>query len=300
MALIGTGFVLTTLLAWLFLGGPSDRAQRRLEALGRSGATDGARTARERRLSVPLFRRLLRPGSLRWLIGGPGTPRWNRFESLMSRAGLDAPGQHEQLVLSAGVLALTGGVLGAVGAGAVGAIAGAIAGAVGPVWRVQRLGTARSQAISRSLPDVLDLWIACLEAGQGFEAAVHRLVTRGRHLAPDLAGELGAWQSAVALGADRRSTLLSRARSLGVPAWEAVVHAWVQAEETGAGLTRTLRGQRDRIRETRRQQAKERALQAPVKLLFPLVFCIFPALFVVTLGPAVLRLWALFSRNPVH
>ena len=293
-------FLASTLLVWVLLPPAAHRERDRIERLGAPGPATPNGTARSRRLSSPLAQRLLTSGPLRWLAGGPDSTRRHRTASLLTRAGLEGPGHHEGFVLSILTVALVGGGIGATLGAIPGACTGAALGAAIPWLRLHRKGQMRQKAIARSLPDVLDLWIACLEAGQGFEAAVHRLVSRASHLAPDLATDLQAWQQATALGAERRSALLARARGTDSAEWEAVVQAWIQADETGAGLARTLRGQRERIRETRRQRAKELAVQAPVKLLFPLVFCIFPALFVVTLGPAVMRLWALFSRNPVH
>ncbi len=293
-------FVASTLLVWALLPPAAHHERERLERLVTPGLATPAGTARSRRLSRPLVQRLIASGPIRWLAGGPESTRRHRTTSLLMRAGLQAPGDLEWFLLTTMALGLLGGGLGALVSGLGGFCTGFLAGVASSWWRLHGKGLMRKRAIARSLPDVLDLWIACLEAGQGFEAAVHRFVSRASHLAPELAVDLHAWQQATSLGADRRSALLARARGTDSPDWEAVVQAWIQAEETGAGLARTLRGQRDRIRESRRQRAKERAVQAPVKLLFPLVFCIFPALFVVTLGPAVMRLWALFSRNPVH
>ena len=295
-------FVLSTVLIWALLSPGSRRDRQRIERIQEVTPLSRPSTAgaRARILTTPLLTRLTAKSYARWLAGNPETGRWRRAGQALQRAGIVGPGTRElyglSRILLAVVLALTSAALG-------GPIAGTVGGAIGfilPGWIVKRRGDAVQGAIARTLPDVLDLWIACLEAGQGFEAAVHRLVSSGAHLAPELAQELAGWQHAVAIGAPRREMLLERARVLGNREWEAVVTAWIQAEATGVGVARTLRGQRDRIREERRQRARTRALEAPVKLLFPLAFCVFPALFVVTLAPAVLRLWELFSRNPVH
>lgn len=154
------------------------------------------------------------------------------------------------------------------------------------VWlkgRVER----RQTEIQRALPDTLDLIVVSVEAGLGFDAAVARITEQGTG---PLADELRRVLADMNLGMARRDALQAmalRARASGV---SSLVTAILQAERTGMSIGGVLRSQATHVRTLRRQRAEEAAMKAPLKMLFPLVFFIFPSLFVVVLGPAVLNL----------
>lgn len=145
----------------------------------------------------------------------------------------------------------------------------------------------RSKRMNRELPDTLDLIVVSLEAGLGFEAALLRITERGDGV---LAEELRRVLAEVNVGLGRRVALQAFAARTGLPSIASLVSAIVQAEQTGMSIAQVLRGQSDHLRIVRRQRAEEAAMKAPLKMLFPLVFFIFPSLFVVILGPAVLQL----------
>jgi tight adherence protein C len=145
---------------------------------------------------------------------------------------------------------------------------------------------ARQQIIQRELPDVLDQITVSVEAGLGFDAA---LAQAGRNGKGPLAEELARTMQDVAIGVPRLKALAGLLERTDVPDLRHFVLAVKQAEQYGVPIAQVLRVQSTDLREKRRQRAEEQAMKIPVKIVFPLVFCILPALFVVILGPAGMR-----------
>ena len=154
-----------------------------------------------------------------------------------------------------------------------------------PDFWLARRATSRQQAMLRHLPDVLDLLSVSVEAGLGFDAALARVT--GRFGEP-VAGEFGRLLRELQLGRPRAEALTDLARRMDLGDLDAFVSAVVQADELGVGIASVLRAQSEQMRALRRQRAQEAALKVPIKMLFPLIFLIFPAMFIVLLGPAVL------------
>jgi tight adherence protein C len=145
----------------------------------------------------------------------------------------------------------------------------------------------RQELIQRALPDVLDQVTICVEAGLGFEAALARAATSGDG---PLANELSRTMQDIGLGMPRRRALEALLARTDVADLRHFVVAIAQAERHGVPIAQVLRIQADELREKRRQRAEERALKIPVKLVFPLILCILPALFIVLMGPAAIRI----------
>jgi tight adherence protein C len=143
----------------------------------------------------------------------------------------------------------------------------------------------RQQAIARQLPDVLDQMTIAVEAGLGFEAALNRAASTGRGA---LAEELVRTVQDVAVGRPRRAAYDALAARTQVPDLKRFVGAVNQAETYGVPIADVLRVQADEARVKRRQRAEEQAMKVPVKVVFPLVVCILPALLIVVAGPAAL------------
>lgn len=184
------------------------------------------------------------------------------------------------LLLIVGLLpALFGGVAVLVG------LALAILGWRLPDFWLARRAKARQEAMLRHLPDVMDLLSVSVEAGLGFDAALSRVT--GRFGEPIL-GEFGRLLRELQLGRPRSEALMDLARRMDLGDLNAFVSAVVQADELGVGISSVLRAQSEQMRALRRQRAQEAALKVPIKMLFPLVFLVFPAMFIVLLGPAVL------------
>lgn len=144
----------------------------------------------------------------------------------------------------------------------------------------------RQQLIQRALPDTLDQLTICVESGLGFDAALRRVGGRGHG---PLADELRRTLNEIAVGVPRADALTNLTERTDVPELRSFVLAVRQADGYGLPIARVLRIQASQLRVKRRQTAEERALKMPVKITFPLVVCIFPSLFIILLGPAVLR-----------
>jgi tight adherence protein C len=168
-----------------------------------------------------------------------------------------------------------------------GALCVAAAGYVAPDSVLSRLASARQRAISNQLPDTLDQLTICVEAGLGFDAALAR-TSRSRK--GPLGAEISRLLQDMRVGVPRGEALDSLLGRTDVPELRQFVHAVIQAESYGVPISRVLRAQASEQREKRRFRAEERAMKLPIKVVFPLVFCILPTLFIVVIGPAFLHL----------
>ncbi len=145
----------------------------------------------------------------------------------------------------------------------------------------------RQTEIQLALPDMIDLITVSVEAGLGLAAAIQRVSQR---FPSALAEEFIRTMGEVHLGRSQAESLREMGRRLEVPDLTTFLTALVQAETLGLPVANVLRVQSERLREKRAQRAREQAQKAPVKMIFPLVFCIFPAIFFVILGPAALKI----------
>jgi tight adherence protein C len=147
----------------------------------------------------------------------------------------------------------------------------------------------RKNSVIKSLPDALDLLTICVEAGLGFDQAMQKVAEKWDD---DLSRAFARVLHEIRLGKTRREALRELSTRLDVSDVTSFVAAVIQAEQLGVSIAKVLRIQSDQMRVRRRQRAEEKAHQAPVKMLFPMVFLIFPAIWVVLLGPAVLQVMA--------
>jgi tight adherence protein C len=151
-------------------------------------------------------------------------------------------------------------------------------------WLNSKIRT-RQHDIQKSLPDALDLLTISVEAGLGFDAAISKVTEKSDN---ELSRAFGRVNAEIRLGKLRREALRDMANRADVADVTNFIAAVIQADQLGVSLAKVLRIQSDQMRIKRRQHAEEEAAGAPVKMMIPLVFLIFPSIFVVLLGPAVL------------
>ncbi len=161
-----------------------------------------------------------------------------------------------------------------------------------PYVVVNSKADARQQTIRRALPDMLDLLLVSVEAGLGFDMALKRV---SQKMPGPLSEEVRQAQEEIRMGGDRETALRGIVKRSGVNEVSTFISAMIQAEELGSDIASTLRVQSEYMRQKRRQMAEEMAMKAPVKMVFPLMLFIFPALFVVILAPAAINIFRTFA-----
>lgn len=196
-----------------------------------------------------------------------------------------------------GALLLVGVGLGFLWGGASmrGLLAMAALGAVGfwlPDLLVYNAGLRRQEELRKGLADSLDMLTVCVEAGQGFDAAIQQVA---RSTDGPISGEFARVLSEIQIGRSRSDAFASLGERTTAPEVKNFVSALVQADRLGLPIAAVLREQTQNMRLIRRQRAEEKAQKVTVKILFPLLVCIFPALFIVIIGPGAIRMMEAFS-----
>lgn len=255
--------------------------------------------AGRREMAQPVTRRVLLPGMKRLgQLGRRLTPAGvlERLADDLRYAG-SPPGWDAERVLAFKLLLPAAGAAGVIvlgrvlGADVIQILAGlllvAFVGYYAPEWILRSQAARRQRIIQRALPDALDLLTITVEAGLGFDAALDRV---SREMGGPLGEELHRVVQEIQLGQSRVDALRDLADRNDVPELKSFVVAMIQADILGVSISSVLNVQAREMRIRRRQRAEEQAQKLPVKLVFPLILCIFPALFVVLLGPAVLRI----------
>ena len=278
----------------------AEMVQQRLTAYGGGGAADRPLTLEEVELQRPFSERFLRPAIERLgSIMSRSTPQkarqnlMNRLE-LAGRPGNLTPEDFAAVrIVAAAVMAAIGLLLGLLLANPVYlAVAVALGAGLGfylPVlWLKQKVDKRRNE-IQKGLPDAMDLLVIAVDAGLGFDAALARVTDKYKNALSD---EFAKVLREVSLGRPRLEAMDEMGRSSGVEDLHNFIQAIIQSEQFGTGIGKILRIQADEMRRKRRQRAQEKAAQATLKMMLPMVGCIFPTLWIVLLGPAALILMA--------
>lgn len=182
-----------------------------------------------------------------------------------------------------------------IGFSVLGLAAGLMAVHVALGWRIEH----RSRAIRHALPDALDLLVLCLDAGCTLSHAIGRVSEELRMAHPVLAHELSSITAEVQAGQSKAEAFQNMAERTQVDDIRPLVSLMGQAERLGTGIGPALRTHAATTREKRSQRAEELASKVGIRLLFPLVFCIFPSFYVVTLGPVIVHFVRVFFRGGV-
>ena len=158
-----------------------------------------------------------------------------------------------------------------------------------PNFALRRKISKRQEEITDSLPDALDLLVVCVEAGLGLNAAFIKITEEFQLSSPSLSEEFDIVNREMVAGKPRQEALRALSDRTGVEDVKSLTAMLIQTEKLGTSLSQSLRVHSDSLRTRRRQRAEEAAAKTTIKLVFPLVFLMFPALFIVILGPGVIQ-----------
>jgi len=170
-----------------------------------------------------------------------------------------------------------------------------VIGLVLPPAYIDRRAQSRQERLRRAIPDSLDLLVVCVEAGVSLDAAIMRVAKEMAVLHPDLANELLIVHRRVNAGIPREQALRGLWERTGVEDLRGLAANMIQCEKWGTSIATVLRVYAESLRRKRKQLAEKRAATAPLKMTFPLAVFIFPAIFVVLLGPAMMKIGAMFK-----
>ena len=301
-AMVGGGILVV--IIGLAAGSSEDPVQARLTQLG----SIQARSLEELELQQPFSERTLRPFIAR--LSKMGSRLGSASSADSSERRLAMAGNPGDLRLSdwIGVKILvgiaTGGIIFIIfGLLAGGLLAGVFLGLVGvgigyllpEFWLGGRI-KARQKVILKMIPDTLDLLTISVRAGLGFDAALAKVVEK---LPGPLSDEFRRALAEVRVGKTRRDALRDMVPRTNVQPLSNFIGAIIQAEQLGVSISKVLQVQSEQLRIERRQRAEEQAARAPIKMLFPLVGCIFPSLFIVILGPAIISIVKTMSTEAI-
>lgn len=174
---------------------------------------------------------------------------------------------------------------------------GALVGLYLPDFILERKAKGRILTLQEGFPDAMDMLVVCVEAGLGLDAAIQRVGNELQVSHPELSNEMKLVSLEMRAGKGRADALRALADRTGLDDVKALTSILIQAEHFGTSIAEALRQQSNEMRTLRLQRAKERAAKLPVKLIFPIIFFIFPALFLVVLGPSVVRIFIAFTQG---
>lgn len=308
--LILGAFIVFLVIVLLFPSGAQSDIQNRLAQLDGGIAPSEAATIKDEELNKPFIDRVIRPFLAN--LAGKRDPKEIRqiqrssLRKMLAQAGY--PGgltvgefmviQNLFRVILPSVMIAFGFVIGMQSNQiALFAVVGIGLGTLLPRMYLQSKIAGRLHGITRQLPDVLDLLTVAVEAGLGFDAACDKVVEKMRGPIPE---EFSLTLRQIRMGQSRRDAFKDMSERVGQPDLSAFVSAIVQADQLGVSIGQVLRIQSDQLREKRRQRAEEEAAKAPVKMMIPLVFFIFPNVGIVIMGPAMYQIIEEMAKSNVQ
>jgi tight adherence protein C len=267
----------------------------RAASYGKMRAVLGAR-------QLPFSQRVLAPAGDRlasWTLKLHPRTTVEGVSARLMAAGLGRSISPTTFLAFKSALAIGGVLVGAVFGGALTGPGGVLlfsmglagVGFIAPDFVVSGKARSRKDRLRAELPDALDLMAVSVEAGMGFDGAISKLT---EHMAGPLSDEFALTLSEIRIGESRQDALKKLADRTGTPELSSFVRSIIQADQLGISLGRILRVQATDSRLKRQAAAEEKAMKAPIKMLFPTVMFIFPAMFLVILGPAFLNLSKIF------
>ena len=296
---VGVGFVMVALvvitLAVVLGANTSSGVARSLEMVNSRATTrDVAKheLGAQDRLVTPALDRT-RAVATRLSPGGTG----ERIQRSLDKAGNPSGWTVERIMGFKGALLFVGALVGLVLLGLsfyglLAMVGGALAGFFLPDLLVYNAGLKRQEDLRKGLADALDMLTVCVEAGQGFDAAILQVA---RTVQGPIAGEFARVLAEMQIGKGRAEAFSGLGERTTAAEVKNFVSALVQADRLGLPIAAVLREQTKEMRVARRQRAEEAAQKVTVKILFPLLLCLFPALFIVIVGPGAIMLIAAFS-----
>jgi tight adherence protein C len=303
LAVISVFLIVLFLVVWIGFGVTREQedVSQRLAVYGRSNAPQ----IRDDQLAKPFAQRAIAPlvlktGGLlsRFTPAGYMDKKQHQLVLGGSPANMDAPAFTVVKLLGALVGIVLGFLVVDFGASSFQRIflfvMPIVLGFFGPDAWLRRKIDERRVSMQKALPDVLDLMVISVEAGLGFDSALSRVVAT---VPGPLSEEFFRMLQETRVGVSRRDAMRHLMDRTDLDELRSFLLAMIQSEAFGVTIANVLRVQADEMRIKRRQRAQEKAFAAPVKLVFPLVFCIFPALFIVLLGPAAIQISDAFSQT---
>jgi tight adherence protein C len=274
-----------------------DPVESRMAEVHRPNArwSDG-RSSQTHHSPLPYFGAMLTPDN---------ASRMGRLKSRMQQAGLYRRQSTAVYLGSKFVLMITPMIVGlglasigfmSLGQGVIFGSAIGLTGTIVPSFWVYHLKSERQKNIRRALPDALDVIVICMEGGLSLPGSLARVATELRYAHPLLADEMAIVRREIQLGRSTGEALRQFADRFDTEELRSLASVITQAERYGASIVNALRVHADTLRMKRYQYAETQAQKAPVKLIFPTVLCIFPALYIVLMGPAGVQLMSLLEK----
>lgn len=302
--IVGTVIVFLVILL-LFPSGSKNDIQDRLAALDDGSGMPGEVSVTEAELSKPFLDRVIRPFIAK--MAGKKDPKnvkkaaKSSLKKQLAQAGYPGGLTAPEYAVIQNLCRVVTPALAAAFAFVVqpklllmSIVVGAVLGILGPRMFLQRRIATRLHGIQRQLPDVLDLLTVAVEAGLGFDAACDKVVEKMNGPIPD---EFSLSLRQMRMGQARREAFKAMSDRVDHPDLTAFVSAIIQADQLGVSIGQVLRIQSDQLRDKRRQRAEEQAAKAPVKMMIPLVFFIFPNVGIVIGCPALFQIIAELSKT---